>query len=189
MESGDPNDDDRIVPFRAPGFGAPSQTARADVERLRRELAAHGEAPEQLSEADQRAVDDEEVFRQRFGFDWPRLHRRRLLWLKRELDLTDMEIRLLQRTGNFVLDPGAVSVRARRWHWLWGWFQIWCLGLVIGVPCALVLGSNELLLPWQWAVLILWGLGSWWLGRGIHWYWVRPFQIVRRTQAKTSVTG
>jgi hypothetical protein len=190
MEPGDHNDDSTVVPFRTTTFGTPSQTASAGEERVRNELAAHGEAPDELSDVDQRAADDEVIFRQRFGFDWPRLHRRRLLWLKRDLDLTDVEIRLLQRTGNFVLDPGAVRVRARRWHWLWGWFQIWCLGLFVGVPFAVVLSSKTLLLlPWQWAMLILWALGTWWVGRGIHWYWVRPFQIVRRTEANAPVTG
>lgn len=152
-------------------------------QRVRAQVAEHGYAFDALSPTDEKLVDDEVAFQQRFGFDWPRVHRRELLWLKRDLDLTDAEIRLLQRTGNFVLEPSSVRLDVKRSHYLFGWAQIVCLGVFIGVPILLVVGSQRLLLPWQWVVLALWSFGTYGVGRGLHYLYVRPYQIFRRTRA------
>lgn len=181
-------DDDakKVVSFPAPlrtGYDDSDALSTTFVQHVRAQVAEHGQLSDALSPADEKLVEDEVAFQKRFGFDWPRVHRRELLWLKRDLDLTDAEIRLLQRTGNFFLEPSSVRLDVKRWFYLVGWAQIVSLGVCIGVPILQVVGSQRFLLPSQWVILALWSLGAYGLGRGLHYFYVRPYQIFRRTRA------
>lgn len=186
--------DDKILPFRRlePEADLPKAIA-ADLDaRVAMEAIEAGRPAEHgnLSDADRAVIDDENAFQRRFGFDWPRQYRRKLLLLKHDLDLTDCEIQLLQRTRNFVLDPCGLRLETRRWHWWWGWAQIWCLGVFIAVPIALVVaGRGDVLATWQWLALALWAIGSYALGHAVFLFYVRPFQIQQRTRADRPVIG
>lgn len=66
------------------------------------------------------AIDDEQLFIRRFGFDWPRSDRIAVIEMKQRLDLTDREIRLLQWTGNLKRKHGVVTLASARWAAIFG---------------------------------------------------------------------
>lgn len=180
------DDDKKVVSFPTRPRTGPDESdalSSSFARHVRAQVAEHGLVSDALSPTDEKLVEDEVAFQQRFGFDWPRVHRRELLWLKRDLDLTDAEIRLLQRTGNFILEPSCVRLDVKRWQYLFGWAQIGCLGVFIGLPILLAIASQRVLLPWRWIVLALLSFGAYGVGRGLYYLYIRPYQILRRTRA------
>ncbi len=70
--------------------------------RLAEWIEILGDAAPKRRDPDDPFIEDEDAFHRRFGigFRWPRGHRKSLLDLKRDLDLTDGEIRQLRYGGN-----------------------------------------------------------------------------------------
>lgn len=104
-----------------------SKAQRAQLDRVEAEMREIlGEAePDHASRAgtqarDQDAIDDERAFIRRFGFDWPRRDRIGVIALKRRLDLTDREIRLLKWTCNLRRSHGVVTLASTRWAAIFG---------------------------------------------------------------------
>lgn len=72
--------------------------------------------------SDEEVIAKEWKFRKRFGpgFTWNSLHRKALIELKHEKDLTDPEIRLFHWSGNLRRTPFGVTLSVSVWVALWG---------------------------------------------------------------------
>lgn len=87
---------------------------------------------------DQEAVENEQAFIRRFGFDWPRRDRVALLELKRRCDLTDREIRLLKWTGSLRRKEGIVTLASSRGAAIFGK----CIIVLMGAEFILSVGGG-----------------------------------------------
>lgn len=163
----------------------------ASIERLRRfvQVELQSVEVEPFSPEEQRVIDDESAFIARFGFDWPSRFRRELICLKHRVDMTDAEIRLLQKTRNFLLHPErGLELCAKRWMWVWGWTQVFILGVVLGLPLLHVI-KQAILSTFQyvaWLILLVAWLS---LSRAVFLFYVRPWQIQQRVAAGRHVYG
>lgn len=85
-----------------------------------------------FDEADQVAIDREDAFIKRFGFDAPFRDRKHLIELKHHADLTDREICLLRRAGSLSFGATSASISAPMIMAAWGWLQLLVLfGLML----------------------------------------------------------
>lgn len=92
---------------------------------------------------DQRAVEDEQYFARRFGFDWPRRDRVGLFELKHAYDVTDRQIQFFRWTGNLKRQNGTVALAATRGWAVYGQCLIaWMLLMV-----ALVVTRDAFAIP------------------------------------------
>jgi hypothetical protein len=131
-------------------------------------------AQEDLVDAyDRQVVADEYEFRARFGFERPRRDRKHLIELKHALDLTDREIRLLQRAGALSYKPEGVRLNASRWMMVYGQFMITTLGLMGFQACHLASRQNTVTLL---LIAKLVGLAAIFAGMGwfIQYIYIRP---------------
>lgn len=137
----------QVIPFPERETLADASTA-PDWDALKQELVAAtreawATAEEDLVDAhDRQVVDDEHEFRARFGFERPRRDRKHLIELKHALDLTDREIRLLQRSGALPFKPGGVRLSASRWMAVYGRVMIATPGLLALQTCHLASRQN-----------------------------------------------
>lgn len=176
----------QVIPFpeRSALTDIPS-TAGWDV--LKQELVAAtrdvwATAQEDLvDDYDRQVVADEYEFRVRFGFERPRRDRKHLIELKHALDLTDREIRLLQRAGALSFKPEGVRLNASRWMAVYGRFMIATLGLLGLQVCHLLSRQNAvtLLLIAKLVGLAVTLVSMVWFIQRIY---IRPWLIQRRTQ-------
>lgn len=104
-----------------------SAAQRAGLDRIEAEMKAvfRDAEPEPrsvigIAARDREAIDDEQTFNRRFGFDWPLDDRNAVIELKHRLDLTDREIRLLKWTGNLRRKHGVVTLASARWAAIFG---------------------------------------------------------------------
>lgn len=115
------NDDDKpnVVPLRPPQ----AKKLNPQLEEIRRLLDVH--EPAEPPTPDDEVIADEAKFRQRFGvgFSWGLRHRRDLMRLKREYDLSDGEIILFKRTGNLHRTPIGVELSVNGRFTIWGALQ------------------------------------------------------------------
>lgn len=165
-----------------------SETQRAAINEFSAEMQEllAGVEPErsrnEQTRLDQETIEDERIFIQRFGFDWPRRDRVALLELKHRCDLTDREIRLLNWTGSLRRRDGIVILISSRGAAIFGK----CLIVLMCVEFLLVVGGGLLglhhALSFMQAgrvyialvvvIALVWGVN---LG------YVRPWTIQRRT--------
>jgi hypothetical protein len=101
---------------------------------------------DEQAERDQEAIDVEEVFIRRFGFDWPKRERASLIGLKHRCDLTDREIRLLRWTGSLRRKNGIVALNASHGAAIFGKciIVLMCLEFLLSVS-ADILGLHHAL--------------------------------------------
>lgn len=103
---------------------APQQEELYRIEAVLREVLGEDGvrrvSPGPMTMVDRKAIENEQTFIRRFGFDWPRRDRIAVIDLKRRHDLTDREIRLLQWTGNLKRKHGVVTVVNTRWSAIFG---------------------------------------------------------------------
>lgn len=59
-----------------------------------------------MDEQDRRCIDNEKLFKRRFGFDAPRQQRRHVIAIKNNFDLTDLEVSCLKRSRLLTLTKG-----------------------------------------------------------------------------------
>ncbi len=142
----DPPDDGRsppanVIPF-ARKAGGPSPQAQGDVpspaEVLVREALAEAVRDSDWGrtwQEDREALEDERAFRRRFGFTVNREQRRKTLELKRDMDLTDPEIRRLRWSGSLDLKSEPAKVRASNFVRGFGYAMIVlvCLQMLLGI--------------------------------------------------------
>lgn len=176
----------QVIPFPEREMLVDASTA-PDWDALKQELVAAtrdawATAEEDLVDAyDLQVVADEHAFRARFGFERPRLDRKHLIELKHALDLTDREIRLLQRAGALSFKPGGVRLSASRWVAVYGRVMIATLGLLGLQTCHLASRQNAVTFS---LVAKLVGLAVAFAGMGwfIQSIYIRPWLIQKRTQ-------
>lgn len=110
-------------------FGRNNRYARRDfIENHWHDIGAW-EATATAAQRDHRAIDDERYFKRRFGFDAPLEQRRDTVEVKKRLDLTDLEISKLKKSGLLTLRKGKpTSLCADRCVWLMGW--VFLLGML-----------------------------------------------------------
>lgn len=173
-------EESKVVPIR-PNQPRPRLDPRLEEMRhLLRDIEPLGD---ELS--GERVIEDEKLFRKRFGigFDWPRRHRQALIELKHDKDLTDAEIKLFRHTGNLRRTPFGVHLGASRWVALWGGLQLALFGtLLVGVviPLApLVAGSPIKALKLGGVAITLVSLC--WV---IYLFYIAPWRIQRRTEQR-----
>ncbi|MCI1728668.1 MAG: hypothetical protein LKM32_04465 [Chiayiivirga sp.] len=136
-----------------------------------------------IDDSDREAIDSEEAFIHRFGFDAPRHRRRWVIDLKHRADLTDRELRLLRGTGSLMFDTRTAAIFA---PWLvaaWGWIMIAVLGaLMLGV----FLIANRVETPTLAQISALAGFETALLALcfGIHRLHVQPRAILRRVRRR-----
>lgn len=185
------SDERSNVAVLSPRAGKPMTQPDASIEQLRRVIhdELQGVDVEPFSQEDQRVVDDESAFIARFGFDWPRRFRRDLIHFKHRVDVTDKEIRLLQKTRNFLLHPDrGLELCAKRWMWVWGWTQVYVLGIVLGLPLLHVI-KHAFLSTFQyvaWLIILVVWLS---LSRAVFLFYVRPWQIQQRVTTERPEYG
>ena len=111
-------EDPKVVPLHPP---KPPKPLDPRLEELLKALDGH-EPPEPPS-YDEEIIVDEAKFRRRFGFSWGLRHRRDLMRLKAEYDLSDSEIIFFKRTGNLHRTPVGVQLSINYWVTFWGLLQ------------------------------------------------------------------
>jgi hypothetical protein len=122
-EGGDPN----VIAFRLRDNPSPVAHGLPKFEREFLNTLEEGLCSledDLFEEADQAAIDSEDVFIKRFRFDAPRRDRKRLIQLKHHADLTDREIRLLNRAGSLLFGATSASISAPMILVIWGWIQL-----------------------------------------------------------------
>lgn len=139
--------------------------------------------PEDDELSDERVIASEKKFRKRFGpgFTWNTFHRKALIKLKHEKDLTDPEIRLFHWSGNLRRTPFGVTLSASIWVALWGGvaltpFVLLFLALLIAAWPNLH-GATLFALR---AVIALSVLGA--FCYGIYWFHIEPWRVQRRVE-------
>ncbi len=88
---------------------------------------------------DAQALNNVEMFRQRFGFEQPMVVRKQVLEIENKLDLTDREIRWLHHSGHLVIKGNEVKIKPARLMPLVGWMQLALFGfmyLLLGLQIA-----------------------------------------------------
>lgn len=116
---------DNVVSF--PGLRRETTEPRRDIEQEVLDALGVGLGAledDLVDEVDREAIDNEDAFVRRFRFDAPRGHRRQLIHLKHEADLTDREIRLLSRAGALKFKGATAAISAPLCLAAWGWTQL-----------------------------------------------------------------
>ena len=88
---------------------------------------------------DAHALDNVEMFRQRFGFEQPTVVRKQVLDIENKFDLTDREIRWLRHSGHLVIKGNEAKIKPARVMPLVGWMQLALFGfmyLLLGLQIA-----------------------------------------------------
>lgn len=99
---------------------------------------------------DEAALQDEQVFLKRFGFDANRVQRGQIIAFKAKSDITDAEIRLLKKSGSLVYNADGVEISAPAAVAAFGYVQIVVLGMLMILPI-LGLGFKPKL---SWPILL-----------------------------------
>ena len=173
-----------VVPF-------PSQPAAAEARPVspleERVFAAVVDALEAFdddfeSEFDRTALHCEETFFSRFRFDAPRKQRQLLLEFKHRADLTDREIRHLQRCGCLKFDRESVTIVAPLWVEWFGWTQLALLALLGAMAASAFQLMPQPKLIHAVALLAMLGAPAY-LAWHIHKIYIAPRKILRRVVA------
>lgn len=72
-----------------------------------------------MDEQDKRCIDNEKLFKRRFGFDTPRQQRRHVIAIKNKFDLTDLEVSCLKRSRLLTLTKGKPTSPCADKHVFW----------------------------------------------------------------------
>lgn len=129
--------------------------------------------------ADHEALEDEQVFRKRFGFIINRARREKVLNLKHDADLTDREIRLLWWTSNLDLNGNEATITASRIVQIWGYIQMVILGLLMFIGILKAVDSVDRTFQQLVALVIAEGVIALIL-LGVEYLYVRPYLILKR---------
>lgn len=176
----------KVVPLRPEPAKSRLPTRLEEMRQILREAESEPElkrTPDDDELSDEQVIAKEWKFRKRFGpgFTWNRRHRKALIELKHELDLTDPEIRLFYWSGNLRRTPFGVTLSANIWVALWGGvllalFAVLFLALLIASWPNLH-GATPVTLR---AVTGLTFLGA--LCFIIYWFHIEPWRIQRRVE-------
>lgn len=137
MAKGDDEDvehvesESKVVPLR-PKPSKPPAPERGVENRLdeMRRILLESERHDDDELSDERVMENERAFKRRFGFLWPPSQRRALIELKRKLELTDSEVKLLRWSGVLKRTPLGVTLTSGTWLALWGGVILIYLGLL-----------------------------------------------------------
>lgn len=111
-------EDPKVVSLHPP---KPPKPLHPGLEELLKALDEH--EPREPPSPDEDVIADEAKFKRRFGFSWGLRHRRDLMRLKAEYDLSDGEIIFFKRTGNLRRTPVGVQLSINYWVTSWGALQ------------------------------------------------------------------
>lgn len=131
------------------------------------------------STLDQQAIDNERLFRHRFGFSAPPLVRARVIELKNQYGLTDDEFRGLRHAGQISFKRDDVSFEPDRFLPMLGWFYILiCNALFLSFFVAITFVSTSSGPQILAATLVLatWGFFVWCISK-IH---LHPWRLLRQ---------
>lgn len=169
-------EDKKVTPFPTPPgpyHGAVMTKLLGAIDR-----AVMTAATQQAAAADEFVVSDETAFRRRFGFVVCRHDRRQLLALKLQRDLTDREIRILQRSGSLLFEDDAARISAPVAFPVWGALQL-CALFAVMLLGFLAFESH----PFQWRTFLpLVGVETLCLAViwGVDQIYIMPWRIKRR---------
>lgn len=146
------------------------------------------------AELDERAIDNEYLFRYRFGFFASRAVRANIIALKTEHELTDEEIRSLRHAGQLSIKRHEAKLAPDQLLPAVGWLYAIVLSLVCGVCFIAIVSSSA---PgWKqglglMAVCGFW-VGSMWFVSKVHispWRLLKQVGVVGRVRATCSQAG
>lgn len=146
-----------------------------------------GEVTQEEAISDENVIPDEDEFLKRFGagFSWGLRHRRDLMRLKKEYDLSDGEIILFHRTGNLHRTPFGVDLSVNRWFTAWGAIQFMVfLGLTLFSLIVLwpQLNTLSMLALKGWAIIGFTSAVTW----SIYALYLLPWRVFRRVEQQRS---
>lgn len=182
------DDGTNVVPFSRRGATIDADAAAVDkdveaalwrsFEAIQQRTAPSEQKP--LSE-DAKAIESESAFKARFGFDAPRHRRQQTLALKHDADLTDREIRLLQRFRCLAFTGKAAEISAPVYLAMWGYLQIGAVAILMLCTFAVALGSTQ---PAHIVAAKLAGAEGLMLGFAvaIAYQFVWPYKLLKRTR-------
>lgn len=184
MNSEGDGNDPKVVPLtraKMPLEGPPAEVDARLVEmlnrRLDREEAERARAREiELSSEDLKALQSEQQFKARFGFALGRRGRQSLFEVIDRYDLTDAEVRALDRVGCFDWDGHTLRVRARRWIGFAGIAYLTVITLLAVLAGAAIASLGKA--AWQprailWSILVALLL----IGMMVYRLYLMPFQL------------
>jgi hypothetical protein len=182
-DKGAPHGEGTVIPFRR-------QDDQVEAPAPRMEGAAIRELADAIREAinsaewlpkqqDLAALQHEEIFKKRFGFDANRRRRQQVLAFKHEADVTDAEIRVLKRSHCLVFSGEGVGISAPKSVAWWGCLMIFVLGLLMTLPL-LKWNSGALKNIWDILIIALVEMLLLYFSKLTYDIYIRPYQIHRR---------
>lgn len=187
MNSEGDGNDPKVVPLtraRMPLEGPPAEVDARLIEMLNRRMdrdeAERSRAREiELSSEDLKALQSEQLFKARFGFALGRRGRQSLFEVIDRYDLTDAEVRALDRVGCFDWDGHTLRVRARKWIGFAGILYLAVIAIITALAASAIASLAKA--AWQpravlWAILVALLL----IGMMIYKLYLMPFQLFGR---------
>lgn len=176
-----------VVPLRG-RFGAEFLVSKDSIRSEMR--AIFGAAVSESRDddwSDENVVINPRAFRRRFGpgFKWTRLHRRLLIELIAEKDLTDFEVQLLHWSGSLKRTAESVEVSV---HWtqaLWGSIALFYWASVSLAP--LLIAKMSLHQPWLAFQASATVACSALVGLGIYAFNIHPWRIQHRLELQDQI--
>lgn len=134
---------------------------------------------------DAQALDNEVMFRYRFGFEPGKTVRQQVLEIRKQYDFTDREIRWLRHSGQLFIAPHEAKLKPSRLMPLIGWSQATLLGLMcIGMVLQIKLSTAP---AWKQGLAEIAVAG---LGFGVFWIlnslYLAPWRTLKRSGALSS---
>ncbi|APW45671.1 hypothetical protein [Rhodoferax antarcticus] len=112
------------------------------------------------AQIDAESIDNEFLFRHRFGFDANPSGRAEVIALKRQFQITDAEVISLRRSGLLSIKRTEVRIAPDRWVPMMGWFYLSIISIYL-LPSLLVIAFGSAPLWKQYLGVI--SLGAIWL--------------------------
>ena len=131
------------------------------------------------AELDERAIDNEYLFRYRFGFFANRAVRANIIALKSEHELTDEEVRSLRHAGQLSIKRHEAKIAPDQLMPAVGWLYAFVLSVVCSVCCLVISSSSAP--SWKqgvglMAVCTFW-LGTIWFVSKFH---ISPWRLLKQ---------
>ena len=142
-------------------------------------------APEIDEASDEYVQTDERAFRRRFGFDAHKHRREQVIRLKHEADLTDREIRALNRTRSLEFKGGVAKISAPLFVAAWGRICLAWLFAMMLLAFAQAQQSPQPVATVIWKlIVVLGGLGL--FGGAIVHFYIWPRQLLNRVRSQAA---
>jgi hypothetical protein len=175
-----PPHDSRIIsfPFPAPQDMHGSPALKSE---LREAIAEGFDALDDdlVDKADLAAINSEGVFLQRFAFDAPREHRKQIINLKYQCDLTDREISFLQSVGALKFGISDARISAHILLTMCGWVQLFCLSALMSFAFLAASRVDHVSMA-QIGALAAFEFALLGVAAGVFHLYIRPYRIARR---------